>query len=101
MDSPATNFKTIDTLISSLNVEYILQFNGNDFGSVQPGSGRGEYRYYFSYTIDLNHDGQIFIGDYIQDFDKSPFINYTHTESGERIIDLYTKKVTEGNCYAF
>jgi len=100
-DASATNLKTIDTLISAVNGEYTFGFNKSDFESVQPNSRSGEYGYYVTFTIDLNDDRKICVGDYIQDYERSPFVSYSQVDTGDRTIEFYTKEVVSGNCYAY
>jgi hypothetical protein len=101
-DAPATNLMTLDSTIKSTNDLFEMSFSEDVFSRiVYKSSSNDDFGYYISFAIDINNDSQICNIDYVWDYNKTPMVFYSKSDTREKDLDIYIEKYPSDSCIAF
>jgi len=98
-DGYATIIYDNEFTINEIPSTVLVEWPANDYQLIfnPPVNSPDDAIYFFNLTVDINNDGLICEGDYIRDFESSPF--YTFGGSPPEEVELYVRELMQGCNY--
>ena len=95
-DGPATAVDQTFASISGIPADITLTWPSNPHTLIDVGFGPvdvSDGRYYLSVFVDIDGDGMICMGDYIQDFDQTPFRSFSDKPVSVTVINVEPQEI--------
>ena len=102
-DQAPTALATETFSLPSLEASPTISFAEEDLLAVEPSSGQGDQLAYFiTFDLDADGDGQVCLGDYRQNYNRTNTRFYGRDDDGQQVEKVFlTEVLDEGECRPF